>query len=491
MSNRSERSAREELEACFPGLPRKRAGVRSLMARVLRAVSRDVRMDAADPAVRDLTLETNEIRESNATAAALFGVYWSDPGRMIWTPFLAGTAARLWELAPELFTTDLILPARVLALSTPDDEPMDEVGRMVVAQLAQAVAPILRDRCVEARAVAELGLEPAMSLVDRAEALEGWLAVTERPAAWVAVHLPAVLLLGGPPERMLQAVGPYRRVAKSFAALADRQGARTWDAAVHDALTYWRDPRGSAWLESLARPVAVSAPAQPARGKATLGPRPGAGPDRTLVKKLATRLGRAKREADTARAEGEALRAQISGLTQELAEARRGRDRAAERLRKVEREHGELQQAQAAGTSSPAPVPAEPADGRAVVPFPVPVATAAPVPGPEAVLSGRKVYLYTGLERAAAREALAGSLEHYGARVEVFDGNRQTLLGPERFPADALVIIETSHLCHSNSDRLVARARASGAWHFVGASGSGGLARRVVERWARLERGVG
>ncbi len=102
---------------------------------------------------------------------------------------------------------------------------------------------------------------------------------------------------------------------------------------------------------------------------------------------------------------------------------------------------------------------------------------------PATVLAGRRVYLYTGIEREAAREAMARALAEHGAVCEVFDGNSLGQLGPSRFPADALVIIETSHLCHNGNNIIQARARASGAWYFQGKAGSGSLARRVAERW--------
>jgi len=520
MSNAERHPAARELEALFPGLTRQQPPARpGLEGAEIRALDQHKVVDPIHPD-HPYTLaffSTRQLQRVNDSASRCLGAYWADPRRMTWTPVLAGVGLRLFEMEPSLFPHDFSTPAGLLSEGL--EGRMDEIVRMAAAELALTGAAILRTRVKEEWALAELGLDPSQSLADRVAALGPWLAVTTRPAAWVAAQLPAALALGDGIERMLLAKPPFRELGEVFAALVERQGMTSWQEAMLGTIPYWRDPRATAWLASLARPAgaAPAVPVRPERATTTPGQRPavppaapgGPPPNRMLVKKLATRLGRAKREVEAAQAEAEALRVRLSALTQDLAEARRGRDRAAERLRKVEGECEELRKALAAASvTEPAPSPADPGphtvsasstSGRGVaaerpsqvMAFPAPAAPAVTPPRPEAVLSGRQVYLYTGVERAATRDAMAAVLEHHGARVEVYDGNRQTLLGPDRFPADALVIIETSHLCHSNSDRLVARARASGAWYWVGSSGCGALARKVAERWVRRERGVG
>ena len=49
-------------------------------------------------------------------------------------------------------------------------------------------------------------------------------------------------------------------------------------------------------------------------------------------------------------------------------------------------------------------------------------------------LGGRRVYLFTGHERATTRREMGKALEQYGAICEVFDGNRRNNLGPELRP---------------------------------------------------------
>jgi hypothetical protein len=83
---------------------------------------------------------------------------------------------------------------------------------------------------------------------------------------------------------------------------------------------------------------------------------------------------------------------------------------------------------------------------------------------------------------------MARVLERYGATCQVFDGNRLSELGPQRYDPGALVIIDTRQLCHSASDAIEERARSSGAWFYVGPAGPGSLAQRVAERWWRTHR---
>lgn len=410
MNNGDGRTEAQDLDALFPGLTRKPAAGPRPVDGVIRLFDGPQPVDPTHPGHgRSLAfMSTRQFQAANDGAVRKFGGYWADQRRMFWTPILAGAAVRLWELAPGLFPPGLATPSGLLALTTPDDGPLDEVGLMAVAELALAGAPIIRDRVGEGRALAELGLGPAMPVADRVE--------------------------------VLTASGLYRVLGECFAAMAERQGMRTWDKALVSTLAYWRDPRGSAVLEALVRP----APAPARQDREEVRPRlrtTAQDTHRPLLKKLATRLGRAKREAEVARAEAEASRARVQVAEREIAEARRGRNRATERLRTVEGENAELRAALVAV------IPAEPAraseSARSEASAMRPASAPAPAPPPETVFAGRLVYLYTGVERAAAREAMAGALEHHGAICEVFDGNRGTLLGPVHFPTEALVIIET------------------------------------------------
>lgn len=489
MHNRDGRTEPQDLDAVSPGQTRTDGARPDAVSRPIRLLDEPESVDITrfgDARFRAYMTEW-EFQIASQYARRTFGMYWAAPRRMFLTPILAAASARFCQYAPALFPDEVIHSAGLLVWTAPGEESMGDLERMEVAKLARAGASIFRDRIGEGIALAELGLEPAMSLADRVAALKKWLAGTELPVAWVALQLPAAVAVGaGQLERLLLAERPFRDLGECFAALAERQGIKTWEDALLGAVDYWNEVRGSAFLHSLAHRAPLQSRAEriPAPPQTRAPDRNG---NRSLLKKLVTRLGRAKREAEVARSEADARLARVSAAEREIADVRRGRDRAMERLKKVEAENTALR-AQLAAASVPEPAPDQamaPAAPEQVISSIAPV----PLPPLESVFAGRLVYLYTGIERAAAREAMAGTLEHYGATCEVFDGNRTRPLGPERFPPDALVIIETSHLCHSNSERIEARARASGAWFYVGAAGSAALAGRVAERWWRTHQG--
>jgi len=119
------------------------------------------------------------------------------------------------------------------------------------------------------------------------------------PVAWVALQLPAALTIGvASIDRLLQASRPYRELSTAFAALAARQGMRSWEEAVHGALIYWRDPRGSATLERMVRPLRPAAAGRPANGR-EIRPRNSAGEgSRPHLRKLEAKLAQAKEEIE-------------------------------------------------------------------------------------------------------------------------------------------------------------------------------------------------
>jgi hypothetical protein len=405
--------------------------------------------------------------------------YWADPQRTFWTPLLAGAALSLWELESDRFPMPWIVAPSALLVSgcLLAEKEMDDVERGAVAELAQHGVTALRALWPESRVLAELGLDGSLSLAERRAALEERLATIRQPVEWLTVLLPAALLFEAHPVReFLTAGGQYRGLGARVTELAERQGLTTWEEGVRQSIGFWGDPRGRSVLKAL---LATPRPgARPSQKKDRSRP---AGSSRQL-RKLDAKLAEAKEAAATARAEAEARRERLAAAQREAAEARQSRDRVAERLRKAEAELEALR----ALVPQPKPSATEP-DAALVQSTTAEPATPDKIPetelDPATVLAGRRVYLYTGIEREAAREAMARALEEHGAVCEVFDGNSLGQLGPSRFPADALVIIETSHLCHNGNNIVLARARASGAWCFQGKAGSGSLARRVAERW--------
>ncbi len=402
---------------------------------------------------------------------------WADPRRPPWTPLLAGAALRLWELdaghRPLMLT-----PSAVIVLGCVlTEKEMDDLDRSAVADLADYGVTALRALWPETRALAELGLDSSLSLAERRAALEERLTTIALPVGWLTGLLPSALLFNALPVRdFLTGGGQYRGLEARFAELAERQGLTTWEAAVRHSFAFWGDPRGGAVLKALLD--AREPNTRPIEKKA----RPELEGNHRQLRKLDAKLAQAKKAAEAARAEAEARRERLAAAQREAAEVRQSRDRVAERLRKAEEElealRAQVREPKPVG-AEPEPVPARAATMEATVPDKI----ADSEPDPATVLAGRRVYLYTGVEREAAREAMGRALEEHGAVCEVFDGNSLGQLGPSRFPSDALVIIETSHLCHNGNNIVQARARASGAWCFQGKAGSGSLARRVAERW--------
>ncbi len=465
-----------DLDALFPGLTRKAAAPLRLEDGAVRAVDLPVPAAADQPRLgRPLVGAASRQRSSGAVAFPV------DPRRPFWNPVIAGTALRLWELEPALFPREIGMLAPGLAASAARGGPMGDKAKVAVAELALTGAVALQALWPEERAVAELELTTTATLAGRVEALERLLERTDQPVAWLALQLPAALTVGvASIDRLLQASRPYRELSTPFAALAARQGMRSWEEAVHGALIYWRDPRGSSTLERMVRSLRPAAAGRQAHGR-EMHPRESAGEgSRPQLRRLEAKLAQAKEEVERVIAGAESWRARVSAAEGEIAELRERRDRAVAQLRRVVAENARLRATLAAlpARSEPAVAPARSEPSPATV-------SPAPSPPIDSVFAGRSVYLYTGVERAGAREAMAKVVERHGARCEVFDGNRLTLLGPERFPAEALVIIETSHLCHNASNVIEARARASGAWYYMGQTGSGALARRVAARWWR------
>ncbi len=405
--------------------------------------------------------------------------YWADPRRTFWTPILAGASISLWVQEHARFPFPGMLAPSALLVSecVRAGKEMDDLERSAVAELALHGVMALRALWPEARALAELGLDGSLSLAERRAALEERLATTRQPVEWLTVLLPSALLPDAVPVReFLTGTGQYRGLGARFAELAERQGLTTWEDGIRESIGFWGDPRGNSVLRALL--AGSGRDARPREKKESLR-RDGRS---HLLRKLDAQLAQAKEAEAMARAEAEARRERLAAAQREAAEARQSRDRVAERLRRAEEELEALRALvpePQPSSAEPEPIPVRSATMEATVPDKI----ADSEPDPATVLAGRRVYLYTGVEREAAREAMGRALEEHGAVCEVFDGNSLGQLGPSRFPADALVIIETSHLCHNGNNIVQARARASGAWCFQGKAGSGSLARRVAERW--------
>jgi hypothetical protein len=363
---------------------------------------------------------------------------------------------------------------------------MLDAARDTITSLVYVMAASFRGAIPESLVLDQLNLEDGASMATRLARAECWVDQTDCPAPWAALILVSALTVGGDGiVAFLRADRQYRTLGGRFAGLAARQSLDSWAAATRASLEFWGDVRGDflirvllendvtrnqqrvAWNEERNRLHAVITATK-----------------RTWPQKLERRLGRAKVEVQEVRNQLAVQKREHAELNRLLLQARQARDRAVERTQAIEVEMAALRNR----------LPVDPDEsGRTGVPRQDPDLVAAPpplrlvdaAPSPDAIFAGRHVYLFTGAESAGMRREMGRAFERHGATSEVFDGNRLTDLGPERFERDALVVIETRNLCHAANDLLLERARASGAWYFVGPSGAAGLARKVAERWAR------
>ncbi|MDX2194458.1 MAG: hypothetical protein NW201_14000 [Gemmatimonadales bacterium] len=192
--------------------------------------------------------------------------------------------------------------------------------------------------------------------------------------------------------------------------------------------------------------------------------------ERTTTERLA--------EVSGLREELAAARRQLAELTRESAELRHGRDRhraRAEALAEEMRRHGLEPGATQEEEAEPAPAPA--------APEPVAAAPAEPElpPVPADVFAGRKVLLFTAHERGIARQDMARAFEQFGADVEVIH-SRESAKGPERYKPETIVVLEVRFMPHKTSTVLKERAKASGCWVIELRHGSN-LAAEVAQRW--------
>lgn len=105
----------------------------------------------------------------------------------------------------------------------------------------------------------------------------------------------------------------------------------------------------------------------------------------------------------------------------------------------------------------------------------------APQP-PDCIFAGYRIMVFTGNEVAAARQAMRQAFIELGAS----DADTTCRLGNKAKAADAiarsdvLVVVDTSFLSHAASERIRERARAIGAWRYLGSHGSSSIARAAA-----------
>ncbi|MEO8140133.1 MAG: hypothetical protein ABI742_10830 [Gemmatimonadota bacterium] len=414
--------------------------------------------------------------------------HWSGPRCSLWEPFVAGAIVRIAEFASAFFAAPTIEASLAVVGQAPSagaGEPLTETERIAITLLTQTALRRVRPMLREDYLGSLLGFTADTTLNHQLDAAEKWLAEKDVPLPWAALALAAHFTNSTKREEVFCfGLPPFNRLTRAFTAAAERQGVTTWEGALQAAHAFWDNSRGDILLHLLVveycdRLDREAKPDRPAPEQAPVMPL------QPSLHQLEARLAEAERVIAERDARGEELRRQASAAHREAAEARQSRDRALDRVRVLESECEALRSAVALR-------PAEPPDQPAPVRSTVPAPEDSPAPEPStsapsaaairAALAGRTVYLFTGVERATARQAMATSLESYGAHCEVFDGNRLSQLGPSRYHPEALVVIEISHLCHNACDAVAERARASGAALFLVKASPASLARRITAR---------
>ena len=109
---------------------------------------------------------------------------------------------------------------------------------------------------------------------------------------------------------------------------------------------------------------------------------------------------------------------------------------------------------------------------------------AVPASPPADLLAGRRVLLFTGVDNAEVRTALAkGFWELGAAQVDCYWTDKAR--GPDMFPADAIIVADVTFMGHSDWDLIQDRVRASGAWWYWGKHGAATLSRAVAAAWTK------
>jgi hypothetical protein len=413
-----------------------------------------------------------------------FRPLWAEPARTLWTPFLAGGLAHLAIIKPRMVSEPILqAAAKVLNAFDPAGQPPDLDSQTLWATclLVTRGVPLARDHLPTGFVAACLGLAEPLPHARRLETVTAWLErVPPPPPAWaallLAVDLPAARKQL---DDFLKARPPYAGLAERFGEVAQAGSVTTWRDALGNALAFWRDHRGDALLRMLAQERMWHGIEAVARKlDAAMSPAGRSDGKPRLVAKLEAQLGRLREEIDH-------LKSAAAHAAREASELRQARDRAVARARAIEEEMEALRRRLPPSPPVPESEPATPE------PPPVTLPVAAPEERLDEFFRDRLVYVYTGQQRTHARRDMQRTLERHGAICEVYDGNRPGELGPDRYPADAIVVIDTRFLSHSASERIADRARASGAWFYMGPTGQGGLARKVAERWFGSERGSG
>ena len=181
------------------------------------------------------------------------------------------------------------------------------------------------------------------------------------------------------------------------------------------------------------------------------------------VERLTSRLQERVRELEAARTRKKQLLEQARELTAQLAEARAELAKEQKQRRALGYQLRESREAEAVGDRSIEPPPDE--------------------GWRDDLLAGYTIVLFTGQERASAREDMAQALRDVGAVVTVEECNSKGSV-PDRFQDGVVVVTDVRFTGHAASDRIRAAAEKSGVRLLEIRAGEGGIVRAVAGKLA-------
>lgn len=368
-------------------------------------------------------------------------------------------------------------------------------------ELSDAEALLLVEFTYELRALLQGVLHPAPILLGGIgipddmrgdpliRRLAAWIPAAPLPLPLTALLTCHMLSVTVTQDRDFVPPTQHARYGACHRAMAGRvadAGIKTWHAALTAARDYWKS---SGWLdlcrwqqeamnhyvaESATREDAARAAEQERRDREVRRHRD----ERKRLRAAATASQDELRKLRSAGKEAELARKEVQKLKLREAELTQARDRAQEQVARLEASVRTLEQANkelryrlAPYLPSPMPPPVQPAPTQPQVPEET---------IPADLLKGRQVFYFTGQVRKADAESAAESLRPLGPRDIRTYCVQKGSLGPETFPAKALVVLDVRFMAHKHSIAIEGRARRSGVEYLRVNSGKGGLARAVV-----------
>ncbi|HJS46941.1 MAG TPA: hypothetical protein VJ773_03030 [Gemmatimonadales bacterium] len=455
----------------------------------------------AEPSRSDLAWAGLLMREQ-AGASWLVPLLAPPLAELIASPLLTDSdLTRVYREPAEVRAIWAALAPRILA-AVGGEAPLDDRAALDLANAVTWDRGILA-LLVPARSVASdaMGLDPQLAGPGLVRRLAEVIPEVPVPLPEIALRVEQLLWplveSGTRVDFLPRAHTRFAAVTRALDARCRAEGLAGWEDALRLAHGYWS---GDGWRDLLLRdagPAQLYMDDVDAELAANAKGKPAEAPDHSARLHLEARLRDTERSRDALAREAKelaGLREEVGRLRTQEGKLREARDRAQARVKELEARVAELERetrsqrheldALRPSVAEP-PGPAVPSS-RPVQPSPSAVPVQPPEPPlPADLLTGRRVFLFTGQLRAAVAAEMGRELERIGAEDPQVHCVHKGTLGPETFPDNSVVVMDLRFLGHKHSERVEARARRSGANYLPVKSGKGGLARAVAEAWVR------